>query len=555
MQVETGSSLPSQLLEIKRYAKNHNLILLGDYTYTEEGVSAKNDRRPEFQRMVSDAKKNPPPFKTIICYDSSRFARSQEDCIVYKAILRKRGVDIAFVKQNFDDSLGGRLLESITEVLDEFYLKNLSVETLRGQMMNARQGYLNGGTPPYGYRKVGIANDKGGKKFTLEPDPVTSLAVKDIVKMRLLGYGYRHIAYNLNERGIPTARGGSWTGSTICHLLRNTDPYLGKLVFNKWDHKTVGQKFKPESEWIIVKNAWEPIITQEEVNIINNMFEKKAKSIKIPKTNEYSLAGHLTCGLCGSPVSGTTSGRKGGWRYYRCNKSRDSGSSVCNLRMIPQKQLEQLVLADFQRHFMNGTSLRGLVQMSIEKAELKLSDAGENLAKLELSKQGAEKKKKNLLDAIESGVVAMSDISDRIKKLNAEIATTDKEINHARLAIIPPAPLEKWDLDGLRLELLELFKSEYPSPLTLISRSFIDIIRVFNDHLEIDYKWSPGTKRIGLLRILPEKTDDVYESSDTNYSDGAEDSVSTLHTSSSSVPVQVSQLHFPDIQLSAVVCF
>jgi DNA invertase Pin-like site-specific DNA recombinase len=119
MQVEGGTSLASQLLEIKRFAETNNYILLDGHIYQEEGVSGKSATiRPEFQRMISDAKKSPPPFNTIICWDNSRFARSQEDAIVYKALLKKRNVDVVFVKQNFDDSLGGKIFEAVTEILD-----------------------------------------------------------------------------------------------------------------------------------------------------------------------------------------------------------------------------------------------------------------------------------------------------------------------------------------------------------------------------------------------------------------------------------------------------
>jgi hypothetical protein len=332
--------------------------------------------------------------------------------------------------------------------------------------------------------------------------------------------------------------------------------YLGTLIFNKWDHKNKSTKYKPEKEWVRVENAWEPIITKEEVNIINSSFEKKEKSIKTPRINEYALTGYLTCGICGCKVAGTTSGRKGGWRYYRCNKSRDSGPVVCGLRMIPQKQMENLVLADFQRHFMNEDSLKDLIQMSVKKAELKISDAERDLVLLKQIKQEAENRKENLLNAIESGSITMSDVSDRIRRLNVEIAATDKKINDARTAIIPPVPAEKWDLDAFRLELLEFFKSDYPSPLTLIAKHFIESIKVYNDHLDIDYRWSPATKRIGLLRLITseDKPDDVCDLTITDKIDGAEDIARAVRTSRDEVPVQVS-IHFPDIELSSVVCF
>jgi hypothetical protein len=415
--------------------------------------------------------------------------------------------------------------------------------------------------------KIEASNGLGGKKYRLQPDPVTSKVVQDIFAKRILGYGYRHIAYNLNEKDIFTARGGTWTGSAIYSLLRNNqEAYLGTLVFNKWDHKTVGQKYKDEKEWVRVENAWEPIVTKEEVNIINSSFEKKVKSIRTPRINEYALTGYLTCGVCGSAVSGTTSGRKGGYHYYRCNKSRDSGSSACNLRMMPQKQIENLVLSDFKRHFLNDNNLRDLIKISIEKAELKLSDSMEILTKLEISKQEAEKRKKNLLDAIESGVISMPDVSGRIKKLNMEIASIGRELEKARLEAVPPVPMERWDLDSLRSQLMELFKGDYPSPLTLVAKSFIEDIGVFGDHLEIQYRWSPGKNKIGFLRLAAEESDlqnfndssildphdDVPENPAIPNIHGAEDWASPLRTSAR---VQVPALHFPDIMTSSVVCF
>lgn len=266
------------------------------------------------------------------------------------------------------------------------------------------------------------------------------------------------------------------------------------------------------------------------MDIINSSFERKEKTIKTPRINEYALTGYLTCGVCGCKIAGTTSGRKGGWRYYRCNKSRDSGPVVCDLRMIPQKQLENLVMADFQRHFMNESSLKGLIRLSVNKAELKISDAEKDLVSLKQTREEAENRKENLLNAIESGTIAMSDVAERIKRLNVEIAVTDKKIQDALTAIIPPVPAEKWDLNAFRLELLEFFKSDYPSPLMLIAKHFIENIRVFNGHLDIAYRWSPSTKRIGLLRLVAEeKSDGVCDLTNNDESDGAEDIYSKLN--------------------------
>ncbi len=64
----------------------------------------------------------------ILVWKYSRFARSREDSIVYKAILRKNRVQVVSITEPFDDTLTGRLLEAIIESLDEFYSDNLGEE-------------------------------------------------------------------------------------------------------------------------------------------------------------------------------------------------------------------------------------------------------------------------------------------------------------------------------------------------------------------------------------------------------------------------------------------
>ena len=258
MQVEKDLSISSQLSEIRRYAEANNYILLDEYIFIEEGVSARTTDRPQFQQMIYEATSTPHRhFNNIIAYDSSRFSRSREDSIVYKNILRKKGINLIFVKQNFDDSVSGKLLEGVVELFDEIYIKNLSELTLRGLCENSRKGFYNGGTPPYGYQRIETTNSRGARKYILAPAPVTSSVVREIYQKKALGYGYRSIAYGLNQKGVPTPRNGkAWTASTIYTILKNNQhAYLGTYIFNKWNYKNEGIKYKDPSEWIIVKNA------------------------------------------------------------------------------------------------------------------------------------------------------------------------------------------------------------------------------------------------------------------------------------------------------------
>lgn len=132
-QVETGASLPSQLALIKAYAASNGYEVLPEHIYRDEALSARTVDRQQFQTMISAAKKDKPAFKAIICYENSRFARSREDGVLFKALLRRRGIKLCFVKQDFEDNPSGRMVEGIVESVDQWYSENLAVETKCGQ--------------------------------------------------------------------------------------------------------------------------------------------------------------------------------------------------------------------------------------------------------------------------------------------------------------------------------------------------------------------------------------------------------------------------------------
>ena len=78
----------AQKRELKNYAKK-NGILITDF-YQDDGISGRTaEKRPEFQKMISLAKSQEHPYDYILVWKYSRFARNQEESIVYKSLLRK----------------------------------------------------------------------------------------------------------------------------------------------------------------------------------------------------------------------------------------------------------------------------------------------------------------------------------------------------------------------------------------------------------------------------------------------------------------------------------
>ena len=296
MQVETGASLPSQLAAIMSYAEKAGYTVPEDLVFCDEAVSARSADRPEFQRMVSMAKKDKAPFDAIICYENSRFARSREDAIVYKTLLRKRGIKLLFTKQEFDDSPMGRLMEGIIEIVDEWYSANLAVETRRGQEQNAKDGYSTGGRPPFGLRRVEVANEHGAVKARWEPDPVTAPIVRMIYELYTTdGLGYKAIAAKLNREGITSPSGNTWNANTLHYILhKNRDAYLGRQIYGRMkSHNNEHRRNTDKSKWVIKENAWEPIITVEVAKKAAEKMERGAsqRRSRAEESPRYLLTG------------------------------------------------------------------------------------------------------------------------------------------------------------------------------------------------------------------------------------------------------------------------
>lgn len=80
----------------------------------------------------------------ILVWKFSRFARNQEESIVYKSLLsKKHNVEVTSVSEPLVDGPFGSLIERIIEWMDEYYSIRLSGEVTRGMTEKAlRGGYL-----------------------------------------------------------------------------------------------------------------------------------------------------------------------------------------------------------------------------------------------------------------------------------------------------------------------------------------------------------------------------------------------------------------------------
>ena len=85
-------SISAQLKAMREYAAKNNHYVVKEYV--DEAESGRTTQRPAFREMIATARRPNRPFDLILVWKFSRFARSREDSILFKTMLRKAGVQI-----------------------------------------------------------------------------------------------------------------------------------------------------------------------------------------------------------------------------------------------------------------------------------------------------------------------------------------------------------------------------------------------------------------------------------------------------------------------------
>jgi site-specific DNA recombinase len=282
-QADSDLSIPDQRRQAKGYCASRGWEIVADYV--EPGVSATDDRRPEFQRMVDAATTKPPAFDVILVHSFSRFFRDQFQLEFYVRRLAKNGVRLASITQELGDDPMSNMIRQIMALFDEYQSRENAKHTLRAMKENARQGFWNGALPPIGYRIVEAAEQRGHRvKKTLEIDPIQAETVRLIFRLAREGdgssgpMGVKSITKRLNAAGIRTRDGGRW-GIGAVHKVLTRTTYIGRHRFNTKLWKT--REPKPEAE--VVEMAVPPIIEVAEFEAVQTLLKTRSPALTAPR--------------------------------------------------------------------------------------------------------------------------------------------------------------------------------------------------------------------------------------------------------------------------------
>ena len=206
-------SIDGQVRYCTQYAEQRGYQVVD--IYADRAISGTTDERPEFQRMIADAKLH--KFDYIIVWKLDRFSRDRYASAMYKHELKKNNVKVLSATEGIGEGDESVILEAILEAMAEMYVKQLSQNVTRGMREAALQGHHASGTAPYGYRTE-------DKKLVIIPEEAA--VVKYVFEQYAKGVSKREIADKLNAQGLRTHTGAPFHFNSFQRMLKN-EKYIG----------------------------------------------------------------------------------------------------------------------------------------------------------------------------------------------------------------------------------------------------------------------------------------------------------------------------------------
>ena len=347
------TSISEQVGEMEAYCERRGLTVAARYQEVGKGWSKK---RPEFQRMLADAKTG--RFDTIVCWKSDRLSRGMYPAAALMEVVEAHQIRLEAVMDAVDMKTFG-----LMAAIGKIELDNFRERAAMGKRGSAKQGRIPAGRLPYGYR---IGDD--GKPEIVEAG---AEIVRRIFRMYVHeGMGAPSIAWQLVDEGIPAPGSGErWYQANIHRLLANAT-YKGVWSYGQTRQVLTEQGTKvyeqPRDTWIDIPVA--PIVDEETWDRAQKLKKQRLKRSK-RNTRMFYLLQHLVmCAECGMMLGakGTrfTTHRRNGKvyrydfpdnprRYYMCGGMQRHRLSCREKPYIRAERLEERVWSEVKRVLQN----------------------------------------------------------------------------------------------------------------------------------------------------------------------------------------------------------
>ena len=289
-------STQNQADKIREYAERRGIRIIR--TYADEGKSGlRIDGREALQALLRDVESGNADFNVILVYDVSRWGRFQDadESAYYEYVCRRAGIQVCYCAEQFenDGSPVSTIVKGVKRAMAGEYSRELSAKVFAGQCRLIELGFRQGGPAGFGLRRV-LVDQAGNVKSELSRGEHKSLQTDRVIltpgpdrEIRIVRDIYRwftdegqhevEIAKRLNDQGVLTDLGRSWTRATVREILTN-EKYIGNNVYNRISYKLKKLRvINGPDMWIRKDAAFEAVVSQEAFYTAQGIIRARAR--------------------------------------------------------------------------------------------------------------------------------------------------------------------------------------------------------------------------------------------------------------------------------------
>ena len=454
-----GESIENQIEMCRQYIR----LQFGDdaaeqaLVYEDEGFSGGTLERPQFKKMMADAKEK--SFRAIVVYRLDRISRNIGDFAKLIEQLNKMKIDFISIKEQFDTSSPmGRAMMYISSVFSQLERETIA-ERIRDNMHElSKTGRWLGGNTPTGYESESVSHvtidgkTKRACKLKILPEEIG--IVKLIYDKFLETGSLTKTETYLLQNGYTTKNGKQFTRFAVKGILSNPvyliadefaydyltknhvdlfaeqsdfDGVHGIMAYNRTlQQPGRAHQIKPMEEWIVSVGKHQGVIEGKAWVKVQTILERnKSKSYRKPRSNVALLSGLLVCGNCGEYMRPKMSQRrniKGETIYtYLCSMKERSQGHVCNMKNCNGNMLDADIIEQLKHLSEDGSDFIRQLEQSKRALLGNRQSYDEEISKLETEIAANEEEIKGLVSALgkSSGTSAESYIMQQIDELQA----------------------------------------------------------------------------------------------------------------------------------------
>jgi DNA invertase Pin-like site-specific DNA recombinase len=383
-------------------------------TFEEIGSGDRIDTRPVFQHVLNLLEQE--KYNTIAVKEIARLGRGSYSDMgqIFDLIKEKRIFIINPYKiYDIENSADAR------QIRFELFFAREEYEMIKERMYSSKitlayEGRWIVGAAPFGYQL-------NSKTTMLDVDEEKSKIIQMIFDLYTNNnYTEYSIATYLNQIGFDAPRNSKWRVPTIKRILQNV-VYIGTLKYRT--RKRVNNKYfdRPKEEWIVVENAYEPIIDKETWEKV----QEKMKNNYIPRVKiDFSpceLAGLVICKKCGRRMVKQSSVQ----HYHKKNGT----DSVYHKEFLwcTNKGCTFVKYRDVEKDILKFLEVIGQLEVDILKQQYEEYYIEKNKTinievNIEKKKNELKRRLEFIYDKFESGVYSNEEFLERKSKIEKEVS-------------------------------------------------------------------------------------------------------------------------------------